>query len=211
MLALGLLAAGWFPQDRLRLLVERRMQEAIGPRSRIGALHVVPGTLSAEVRELTLEGPAYRIEVPHARVRASLALVIRGALDLHSLEADSARITIRPAPRDRTAVRANGRPHRVAAPRPTPSSSTKTTALGGSLRLDDVDASGSIGSGALVATAAGGVWAREPEVPLGPASLRARVSPIVRARRGVARGGHRPVPPARLGPHPDGGRRVRWI
>ena len=176
LLALGLLAAGWFPQDRLRLLVERRMQEAIGPRSRIGALHVVPGTLSAEVRELTLEGPAYRIEVPHARVRASLALVLRGTLDLRSLEADSARITIRPAPE--TATPSERAAVRIASLRVTDAVVVyEDDRLGGSLRLDDVDASGSIGSGALVATAAGGVWAREPEVPLGPASLRARVSP----------------------------------
>ena len=77
LLGLGLLAAGWFPQERVRLLVERRMREAVGPRSRVGALHVVPGSLSAEISELTLEGPAYRIEAPHARVRATMAMLPR--------------------------------------------------------------------------------------------------------------------------------------
>src|SRR5262245_37363633 len=98
LLGLGLFATGRFPQERVRLLVEDRLREAIGPRSRIGALHVVPGSLSADIRELTLEGPAYHIEVPHARVRATMALLLRGTLDLRSLEADSPRITLRPPP-----------------------------------------------------------------------------------------------------------------
>jgi outer membrane protein insertion porin family len=175
LLALGLLAAGWFPQERVRLLVERRMREAIGPRSRIGALHVVPGSLSAELRELTLEGPSYRIEVPHARVRATLALVLRGTLDLRSLEADSPRITLRPPPAGAPAERADVR---IAWLRVTDATVIyEDERLGGPLRLDDVDASGSIGEGALVASASGGLWSRDPQVPLGPASLRAQVSP----------------------------------
>src|SRR4029453_8543333 len=97
-LGLGLVAAGWFPQEKVRQLVERQMRVAVGPRSRIGALHVIPGTLSAEVHELSVEGPAYRIDIPPARVRAALALVLRGRLDLRSLSAEKAYVTLRPAP-----------------------------------------------------------------------------------------------------------------
>lgn len=176
LLGMGLLALGWFPQERLRLLVERRMREAIGPRSRVGALHVVPGSLSADLRELTLEGPAYRIEVPHARVRATMALVLRGTLDLHSLEVDSPRITLRPAPQTEPTARS---PVRIESLRITDAVVVyEDERLGGPLRLEDVDASGSLGIGSLVATASRGVWARQPEVALGPASLRAKVSPV---------------------------------
>jgi hypothetical protein len=175
LLGLGLLAVGWFPQERVRLLVERRMREAIGPRSRVGALHVVPGSLSAEVHELTLEGPAYRIEIPHARVRATMALLLRGTMDLRSLEADSPRITLRPPPATEPAERTHVH---IASVRVTDATITyEDDRLGGPLRLDDVDLSGSIGDGMLVATAAGGRWSREPEVPLGPASFRGKVSP----------------------------------
>ena len=174
-LGLGFLAAGWFPQERVRLLVERRMREAVGPRSRIGALHVVPGSLSAELRELTLEGPAYRIEVPHARVRTTLAMLTRGTIDLRSLEASGARITLRPAPE---ATEPTPRPDvRIQSLRLTNATVTyEDERLGGTVHIEGVDASGSIGQGALVATARGGAWSREPEVPIGPASVRARVS-----------------------------------
>ena len=43
LLGLGLIAFGWFPQERVRLLVEKRMREAIGPRSRVGAVSIAPG------------------------------------------------------------------------------------------------------------------------------------------------------------------------
>lgn len=175
LLTLGLVAAGWFPQERLRMLVESRMREAIGPRSRIGALHVVPGSLSAELRELTLEGPTYRIEVPHARVRATLALLIRGRIDLRSLEASGARITLRPPPET---VNPEPLPAvRIQSLRLTDAVVTyEDERLGGVVRLDGVDVNGSIGEGMLVATARGGVWSREPEVPLGPVSTRTHVS-----------------------------------
>src|SRR5262245_24314977 len=168
LLGLGLLATGWFPQERVRLLVERRMREAIGPRSRIGALHVVPGSLSAELRELTLEGPSYRIEVPHARVRATMALLTRGALDLRSLEADRVRITLRPPPETEPSERT---PVRIESLRVTDAVVTyEDDRLGGPVRFDDVDLSGSIGSGTLEATVGGGVWSRQPEIALGPAT-----------------------------------------
>src|SRR5690348_16920516 len=76
LLGIGLLASGWFPQERLRLLAERQIRQSIGPGSRIGALHVVPGKLYAEISDFVVEGPTYRIEAPRARVRASWALVM---------------------------------------------------------------------------------------------------------------------------------------
>ncbi len=176
LLGLGLVAAGWFPQERLRLLVEKRIQESIGPRSRVGALHVVPGSLSADLRELTLEGPAYHIEVPQARVRLTLAMLTRGTIDVRTLEATGARITLRPPPET---AGATPRPDvRIQSLRLTDAVVTyEDDRLGGPVRIDDVDASGSIGDeGVLVATARGGAWSRQPEVPIGPLSARARVS-----------------------------------
>jgi outer membrane protein insertion porin family len=176
LLGVGLLLSGWFPQGRLRLLAERQIRQAIGPGSRIGALHVVPGRLWAEVTDLVIEGPTYRIEAPRARVRASWALVMGRGIDLQLLEARGARITLRPPPPDQPpAVLPSVRIARLHLEDAT--LVYADPALRGDVRLDHVDVAGSIGSGALVATAAGGAWLRTPEVPLGPVSARARVSP----------------------------------
>ena len=176
LLGVGLLLSGWFPQERLRLLAERQIRQAIGPGSRIGALHVVPGRLWAEITDLVIEGPTYRIEAPRARVRASWALVMGRGIDLQLLEARGARITLRPIPPDQPpGARPSVRIARLHLEDATLVYSDP--ALRGDVRLDHVDVAGSIGSGALVATAAGGAWLRTPEVPLGPVNARARVSP----------------------------------
>jgi len=74
LLGLGLvvlaLALGLFPQEPLRRFMERQIRSAVGPHSRIGRLHIVPARLQVEVYDLVVEGPAYRLEVPRARVAA---------------------------------------------------------------------------------------------------------------------------------------------
>ena len=209
LLGVGLLLSGWFPQERLRLLAERQIRQAIGPGSRIGALHVVPGRLYAEITDLVIEGPTYRIEAPRARVRANWALVMGRGIDLQLLEARGARITLRPIPPDQPpAARPSVRIARLHLEDATLVYSDP--ALGGDVRLDHVDVAGSIGSGALVATAAGGAWLRTPAVPLGPVNARARVSPELLLDLDVRRRGHRALARARVGPHPDGrARRAR--
>jgi outer membrane protein insertion porin family len=176
LLGVGLLASGWFPQERLRLLAERQIRQAIGPGSRIGALHVVPGKLYAQIDDLVVDGPTYRIEAPHARVRANWGFVLGRGIDLRTLEAEGARITLRPPPPDRPpAVLPSVRVESVRITDATVVYSDP--ALEGDVRLDHVAVSGAIGSGTLVATAAGGAWQRSPVVPLGPVSARAQVSP----------------------------------
>lgn len=176
LLGVGLLLSGWFPQERLRLLAERQIRQAIGPGSRIGALHVVPGKLYAEIADFVIEGPAYRIEAPRARVRASWALVMGRGIDLQLLEAEGARITLRPPPAEQP-------PSVLPAVRIADLRLSDATivysdpALEGDVVLERVNVTGSVGSGALVATAAGGSWQRTPQVPLGPVNARARVSP----------------------------------
>ncbi|MET0556674.1 MAG: translocation/assembly module TamB domain-containing protein, partial [Vicinamibacteria bacterium] len=176
LLGVGLLLSGWFPQERLRLLAERQIRQAIGPGSRIGALHVVPGRLYAEIADLVIEGPTYRIEAKQARVRANWALVMGRGIDLHTLEADGAVITLRPPPPDQP-------PSVLPAVRIASLHLKDATlvysdpALEGDVRLEHVDVSGAVGSGTLVATAAGGAWQRTPVVPIGPLNARARISP----------------------------------
>ena len=107
-----------------------------------------------------------------------MALLLRGTLDLEPLEAEAPRITLKPPPASATTPR---RPVHIDSLRITDGVVTyEDDRLGGSLRLDDVDAHGGIGGGTpLEATAGGGVWSRPQPVPLGPASLRARVSPLL--------------------------------
>jgi outer membrane protein insertion porin family len=176
LLGVGLVLSGWFPQERLRLLAERQIRQAVGPGSRIGALHVVPGKLYAEISDLVIEGPTYRIEAKHARVRANWALVMGRGIDLHTLEAHGAHITLRPPPPDQPATVLPS--VRIASLHLKDATLVYSDpALEGDVRLEHVDVSGSIGSGALVATASGGAWQRTPVVPLGPLNARARVSP----------------------------------
>jgi hypothetical protein len=175
LLGVGLLLSGWFPQERLRLLAERQIRQAIGPGSRIGALHVVPGRLYAEIADFVLEGPTYTIEAPRARVRASWALVMGRGIDLHLLEAEGAHITLRPSPPDQPASAVPA--VRIADLRLKDATLVYSDpALEGDLRLEHLDVTGSIGSGVLVARAAGGAWQRTPQVPFGPLNARARVS-----------------------------------
>src|SRR5262245_13288652 len=94
----GVLALGLFPQEPVRRLVESQLRAVLGPERRIGRLHVVPGRLQAELQDLVIDAPGYRLEVPHARVGVSLALVLGRAVSLSFLEADSPRLVLRPTP-----------------------------------------------------------------------------------------------------------------
>src|SRR5262245_40491693 len=92
---IGLLAAGLFPQEPLRRFVERRLREALGPTARLDHLHVVPGTLSVDIRGLVIEAPTFRLELPRARAEAALDLLLTRRLTFDRLEARGARLTVR--------------------------------------------------------------------------------------------------------------------
>jgi hypothetical protein len=89
---LGFLALGWFPQEPLRRLLETRLQQGLGPQSRVRRLHVVPGKLRTEVVDLVIEGPAYRLEVPRARVVFSPGFFLGRALSFRDIEMEGPRL-----------------------------------------------------------------------------------------------------------------------
>jgi outer membrane protein insertion porin family len=176
-----LLALGLFPQEPLRRFTEKRMREAFGPESRMGYLHVVPGTLSVVVEDLELDAPGYKMVVQRARVQANPDMLLHRSLSFALFQADSPRITVRPSPTkstektqlptirvDRIDVK-NGeivyedQPQKVV--------------------LDGVEAHGSIGTGALdVTTSGGSVTAPPRQLSLGPMRARVRVSSDMKLR-----------------------------
>jgi outer membrane protein insertion porin family len=74
------------------------MRAEAGPASRLGRLHVVPILLRADLLDARLEGPGYSLRVPRARVALSPAAVFARAPIVRSLELDSPRLELRPAP-----------------------------------------------------------------------------------------------------------------
>jgi len=179
-LALALLLAGLglFPQDALRRVVERRMQSVLGPGSRLGRLHLVPVLLRAEMEEILIRGPGFSLQVPRARVALAPAALLHRAPILRSLELDSPRLELWPAPR---------------------STAEPPDAVKG-LRIDDVavrdatvhwkdpdpakgalvsglSARGAIGAGRLELEVRELVWRGERPLSFGPASATIDVSP----------------------------------
>jgi hypothetical protein len=97
--ALGFIALGWFPQEPLRRVLESRLQEGLGPGSSVKRLHIVPGKLRTEIADLVIEGPAYRLEVPRARVVFSPGLLWGTSLSFNEIQMERPRLTLRPDPR----------------------------------------------------------------------------------------------------------------
>ena len=93
--ALGLVFLGWFPQEPLRRVLETRLQEGLGPESSVRRLHVVPGRLRTEVVDLVIEGPAYRLEVPKARIVFSPGFFWGRSLSFREIEMESPRLTMK--------------------------------------------------------------------------------------------------------------------
>ena len=172
--ATALLALGVFPQQGLRGLVESRLQEAIGPESWIGTLHVVPARLQAEIANTVIVGPGYRIEVPRARLRLAPSALLRGALALRSLEASGPTIELTrdEAAQDKRA--APGTVPIVESLRIVDGSLLYRDAALGVLTLEGIEAQGALGVGTLDVTARRGEWQEPRPVPL--TSLAARLS-----------------------------------
>jgi outer membrane protein assembly factor BamA/autotransporter translocation and assembly factor TamB len=176
--ALVALALGWFPQALLREPIESRVRRLVGERSRVGAVRIVPGRLSAEVDGLVLDAPAYRLEARRLIARLSPRTLTGGGLVVDRLDLEGAVLVLRapdpnapPAapPRGPLVVReivAAGATVRYEDP-----------ALGGPIVLRGVDLRGGIGEGELRVEATGGAWQRPQAVSLGPLAARLRISP----------------------------------
>ncbi|HSD27901.1 MAG TPA: translocation/assembly module TamB domain-containing protein, partial [Vicinamibacteria bacterium] len=215
-LALLMAGLGFFPQDPLRRAVERRLQAALGPQSRIGRLDVVPVLLTAEMRDLHLEGPGYSLQVSRARAVLSPAALLRRAPILRSLELDSPRVALRPASRPAAET-----------PESEPPESLKQLRIGVvAVRDASVDwrdpsravaafvsgasARGTVGAGRLDLEAREIVWAGERRLSLGPATATVSTSASLdlslesmQVRLGASRLSARGPVFSRLGFRPD--------
>jgi outer membrane protein assembly factor BamA/autotransporter translocation and assembly factor TamB len=172
-------AAGLFPQAWVSDWAEARLRASLGPDAQVGAVHVVPGLLRAEVSDLVLVGPAYRLEVPRARVRLSPAALWTRRLAVEELEVDRPRLELRPAPAKTAAQPVDGPLvlRRIAI---TDGDVTyRDPALGGDVHVGGVSASGSVGSGTLLVEAKGGRWDRPQPLAVGPLRVRLAVSPLL--------------------------------
>ena len=182
-LLIGLLAAGLFPQEPLRRFVERRLREALGPATRLDHLHVVPGTLSVDIRGLVLEGPTYRLELPRARAEATLDLLLSRRLSFDRLEAHGARLTLR-APDTPSPTASQPLPEvRIGELRLSDSEIRyQDPALGGEVVLRGVEADGAIGTGLLDLRVERATWDRPAPLVITPVRARVELSPDLRLR-----------------------------
>ena len=178
----GALLLGWFPQEPARRFVERRLQQALGPDARVGALRVWPGRLYAEIDGLVIDTPAYRLDARTLRVALNRQTLFGPAVLVRSIEADGVSLLIRG---DAPATPAS----RAAALGTLAIESLRVTgaslrfegqAVGGAVSLDGVTLQGAVGRDALDVAASGGRWdGRGDPLRLGPARARLRISPAL--------------------------------
>jgi len=172
-----LLGLGWFPQEMLRSSLEARLRAALGPKSSIKRIAVVPGGLRAEVWDLVIEGPTYRLEVPHARVTLAAGFIFGRDLVLNSVWMEDPRLHLHPVPapaKEPTItkpvlihdLKVTGGTMTYAPPPPN-----------GELILRDVALDGAIGfEGVLQVASSGGLWNRAEPLPLIRTNGRLKVS-----------------------------------
>jgi outer membrane protein assembly factor BamA len=176
--AVTALAAGLFPQEPLRGLVEGRLRLAFGPGSRLGGLHVVPARLSVEVERLVLDAPGFRLEVPRARAALAPRVPTADVIALRSLEVESPRLIVRHA----TAAPGPSEPARL------PRLSIDVVALtdglvvveapSSAVEIRGLEAHGSLGPAGLSVTAREArLGTDDPARIVAPLAARLRVSP----------------------------------
>jgi translocation and assembly module TamA len=183
-----LLSFGLFPQDALRRLAERRVLSALGAGAvaRIGRLHLVPARLSVEVADVEVRTPGWSVELPRGALRLSASSML-GAVRVARLELErpslAVRLPLATAQQPPPAVTALTLPVEIAELSVTGGRLRLETPRGG-LALEPWSASGSVGSGALDLSGAGGAWTPEPgsagvapASSLGPWHARVSVSP----------------------------------
>ena len=170
--ALALLVAfGHFPQAPLKSLIEVRASAALGGRVRIGRLRVVPVELSAEIEDLEVEAPSFRLSVPKARAVLYRATLSGGVFALESLRLERPALTL-------LLVTAEEAPT-VTPPRVwidhldvVDANVEKPASAGFSIR--GLSAHGAVGSGELALHAAGIAW-QQPTPAAGTFEARLRI------------------------------------
>jgi outer membrane protein assembly factor BamA/autotransporter translocation and assembly factor TamB len=170
-----LLLFGLFPQDILRGYIERRLQAGLGPGSSVRRMRMVPGKLRTEVEDLVIEGPTYRLTVPRARLQLAPAFLWGHALDFRSIEMESPSLEMRPAATDRP-YRPLQKPLVIRSLSVTGGRLVYQIDQQGTLSIEGITLTGAVGQGHLDLSATGGVWARNPPIPLGPSEGRIRIS-----------------------------------
>src|SRR4029453_2765564 len=173
--AITALVFGIFPQDPLRRLAEGQLRRVLGPDSRIGQLHLVPGRLSAELRDVVIEAPGYSVTVARVRVRAHPATLLGRSVSLALVEAEAPRVTLHP----QADAPASERPPSLSIDRLDVSGLRLVYVDAGAplFDADGIEAHGAIGSGPLELSAPGATLhtTRQP-LTLGPARARVRLS-----------------------------------
>jgi outer membrane protein insertion porin family len=173
----GLLLAGRFPQEPLRRMIEARLRQSIGAESSLGSVHIVPGRLQIELHDLVLAGPNFRLEAPRAYAVATLDFVLGRSLALRELDAESPRLTLRPA--DETKAKQPLLTKALTIDRLELRGGTIVYEAGpetGTVELRGVDARGSIGQGTLELAVHDGTWRRPHPLELRSAHATLRVS-----------------------------------
>jgi outer membrane protein assembly factor BamA/autotransporter translocation and assembly factor TamB len=177
LVVLALLALGWFPQEILRTSLEARLRAALGPKSSIKRMHVVPGGLRAEVWDLVIEGPTYRLEIPHARISLAAGFLLGHDLVLHSMWMENPRLHLRrvPGPAKEPTLR---QPVLIRSLKVTGATVTYAPPPPeGEVILRDVALDGAIGfDGVLQVTSSGGIWNRAQPLELVATRARLKVS-----------------------------------
>jgi hypothetical protein len=172
-------ATGLFPQGLLRDLIEARLRASVGPRTRLGRLHVVPARLSAEVEDLFVEGASYSVTVPRLRLSLTPGVLLGRLPAFRTIEVDGARIEARPS-RGEAPSRPWTQPVVVAHLAITNATLVYRDDLaGGDVTVRGLGLRGSLGTGALELTAAEILWARPTPLTIGPVLARLRVSPLL--------------------------------
>ncbi|MBN2369540.1 MAG: translocation/assembly module TamB domain-containing protein [Vicinamibacteria bacterium] len=95
---LGLFSFGLFPQDPLRRLAEQRLRAAVGPRCRIGQLHVIPIRLAVSARDVVLASDGFELSIERGSAALSLDALLGRALSLRSLTLHRPLLRLNSAP-----------------------------------------------------------------------------------------------------------------
>ncbi len=171
------LAAGLFPQEPLRALVESRLRGYFGPVSHIGRLHVVPGRLRAEVEDIAISAPNLVFSARRLTVSAAPSLLFGGAPRIREVSIDGARLVVHatqsaggtgllPVIVEGVNVRGGTLVY-------------EDPALGGAVTLSGVDVRGGLGAGSLSLAAREGTWARDRPIAIGPIRGTFRISKLL--------------------------------
>ncbi len=175
-LTLILIALGFFPQDFLRRYVERRIQTALGPGSRVSRMHVIPGRLSTEAYDLVIEGPTYRLTAPRVRMVLAPGFLWGQYLSFRVVEIERPTLEVWPGPPGEP-TQPLDQPLVIRDLRVSDGSLVYRHVDQGTFAIRTIGLNGGIGQGTIALGASGGTWRREPRpIPIGPLSGVLRIS-----------------------------------